>query len=230
MRTDAWLTPVRTYLNVYDIPITNYSLEQPKLEREDELRSRVYPQALLNISGVLRDKIQFFTSAYYPNDPTSISSYISHPSYTGDTIIISHPKNILPADASLYSTSDNAVFKKTRLDIPYQVKRFNSNHIIIEATNPSVKPIWMHYADLWHPGWRATVNGEKTAVFQSNLAYKAVRIKPGENRVHFFFYNHWLALLQKIIGAMSLFWILYIGHLLIKIAFNRMPSASYSNE
>jgi hypothetical protein len=41
----------------------------------------------------------------------------------------------------------------------------------------------MFYSDVWHPSWRATVNGKPVPVYRADLAYKAVPLAAGENVV-----------------------------------------------
>lgn len=46
---------------------------------------------------------------------------------------------------------------------------------------------WLVYADAFHPGWRATVNGRPAKVWKANLAFKALYLPPGDNAVDFDF-------------------------------------------
>jgi uncharacterized membrane protein YfhO len=45
----------------------------------------------------------------------------------------------------------------------------------------------LSYADVWHPRWKATVNGRRVRVERANLAYKAVALDRGANVVEFRF-------------------------------------------
>ena len=42
-------------------------------------------------------------------------------------------------------------------------------------------------AEAWHPGWRATVNGQPTPVYRANLVYRALPVPPGESLVKLVF-------------------------------------------
>ena len=35
--------------------------------------------------------------------------------------------------------------------------------------------------------WKATVNGKATPVYKANLAYKAIKLEHGLNKIHFYF-------------------------------------------
>ncbi len=48
---------------------------------------------------------------------------------------------------------------------------------------------WFVYADSYHPGWHASVNGKKTTVYEANLAFKAIHLDQGKNKVRFAFYT-----------------------------------------
>ncbi|MBI1952976.1 MAG: hypothetical protein HYS41_02510, partial [Candidatus Omnitrophica bacterium] len=63
------------------------------------------------------------------------------------------------------------------------------------------------YSDVWHPFWKAKVNGRPVPVARANLAYKAVPILPGENRVHFFFESKALVWAYRFFGINALIWV-----------------------
>lgn len=70
-------------------------------------------------------------------------------------------------------------------------------------------PLTLVYHDAWHPDWSATVDGESRDVWKANLAFKAVRIEPGDTVVRMTFgspYRRCLAWLNAIFAyAMALF-------------------------
>jgi hypothetical protein len=69
---------------------------------------------------------------------------------------------------------------------------------------------WLYYADVWHPSWHATVNGENVVVSKANLAYKAVPLNEGENIVQFRFDSTPLWLSQLFLNWNALLWVLFI--------------------
>jgi hypothetical protein len=48
-------------------------------------------------------------------------------------------------------------------------------------------PLWLYYADAYHSGWRATVNGEPQEISRANIAFKALLLPEGQSTVRFFF-------------------------------------------
>jgi hypothetical protein len=74
-----------------------------------------------------------------------------------------------------------------------QIKRFSYNLLELEAQVACPCGAWLIYLDAFNPGWHATVNGKPKAILAANLAFKAVKLEPGSNRVSFRFTgNEWI--------------------------------------
>jgi len=69
------------------------------------------------------------------------------------------------------------------------VTRFSANELIVETRVASEAGAWLVYADAFHPGWQAIVNGRRAPVEQANLAFKAVWLDKGPAEVRFVFRN-----------------------------------------
>jgi hypothetical protein len=71
------------------------------------------------------------------------------------------------------------------------VRSFSANRLRANVRVPDNVPgpggAWLVYADAYHPGWRATVNGGPAKVWKANLAFKALYLAPGDNAVEFDF-------------------------------------------
>lgn len=66
-----------------------------------------------------------------------------------------------------------------------QVKKFSADELVAQVNAPS-KGAWLVYADSFHPGWHAIVNGRPQPVYQAYLAFKAVYLKgPCTVRLYF---------------------------------------------
>ena len=160
------------------------------------------------ISGVAEDKIQFFSNIYAASDE-EIASKITDPNYKGDILFISNAGN--PVESAL--PPSNSLSENQRLYIPYAIREFSSNHLKVDVTVPEDKKIWLLYSDVWHPQWKATINGGKVPILKANLAYKAVRLTPGKNLIHFYFKSEWFAWMHMLIGLNCLFWFFGILYL-----------------
>jgi hypothetical protein len=62
---------------------------------------------------------------------------------------------------------------------------FKANALELKASLP--QSAWLYYADAWHPGWKAYVNGKPTPIAKANLGFKAVRLEGGKSDLSFVF-------------------------------------------
>lgn len=208
-RTDFWLSPVDDFMRAYwGQQISDKSI-LPKgmmMYRYDLLFPKQHPAAA-KMAGITRGKIQFFRDAAKLTDRNTIAANIIHPQYTGD----------FPFILTDGPPSEKELTENTYLPLEYQLHRFDSNNLMLSVDNPSDKSIWMVYSDVWDPAWKATINGAPTKIYQTNLAYKALEVRPGKNTVAFRFFYTPLDLLQKTAGILSLLWIIFVGSLVIDI-------------
>ncbi len=66
-----------------------------------------------------------------------------------------------------------------------QVTHFNSDELTLRVDAPAAGA-WLVYADSYHPGWQAMVNGKKQPIVRVYGAFKALRLN-GHNDVEFYF-------------------------------------------
>ncbi len=206
-RTEYWQRPFDEYLKAYEGQSVKDKQTAPLSFRNNVLSVPEDHPGMRKISGLTEDKIQFFSRANILTDEEMIAQKISAPEYQGNVLFLSHP-GLLEKDES-FSVQDS-LSADNRLPISYEVTRFESNHLEVIADNPEKNLIWMLYSDVWHPGWRATVNGKPSRVFQANLAYKAVRLEPGRNQIHLYYNSRIFTLAQRMLGINVLFWVGFI--------------------
>ncbi len=81
-----------------------------------------------------------------------------------------------------------------------QVLRFSGNLLELDAQVASPCGAWLIYLDAFDPRWHATVNGKPSPILAANLAFKAVKLEPGRNRVSFrFIGNAWTSACFRIL-------------------------------
>ena len=209
-RTDFWLLPLNNYMKAY--------WEQSLHDLSTKSTAKVHP-AVLKISGVTEDKIQFFAGADIILTDDKIASLITNSNYKGDIIFLS-PLKKKKDYVNTSDFSENDLSANKRLRLPYQVLRFDANNLEINTNADDLKSAWLLYSDVWHPLWRATVNGKEIPVYKANLAYKAVKLDRGFNKVHFYFKSQLMSVLYFIFGLNALCWLVIIFYLTGKIAFN----------
>lgn len=66
-----------------------------------------------------------------------------------------------------------------------EVTRFTPNELEARVTVDAENGAWVIYADAADPGWRASIDGAPTRLYEANLAFKAVRVPPGTHVVRF---------------------------------------------
>lgn len=122
--------------------------------------------------------------------------------FPGDSLFIE-------SDSNEYGISQS----NNRLELEYRVLQFDANRLKLNVEVPDKNPVWLMYSDVWHPDWKAQINGVATKIFKANLAYKAVELFPGINTVEFEFTSPKINLLYRILGLMSFVWLGIIGYL-----------------
>jgi Bacterial membrane protein YfhO len=92
------------------------------------------------------------------------------------------------------------------------------NRVVIETDNPN--EAWLVLSDNYYPGWRATIDGGATAIFQANGAMRAVKVPAGRHVVSFVF----LPLVFRASLVVSLFGAAMLGVVLTIAAMRRRKS------
>jgi hypothetical protein len=68
-----------------------------------------------------------------------------------------------------------------------RVLDFSANRLVVETEVTDSGSTWLVYADLFHEGWRCTVNGTDVPIRPANYAFKGVLVQPGKSEVVFQF-------------------------------------------
>jgi hypothetical protein len=83
-----------------------------------------------------------------------------------------------------------------------RIERYANTEIDIEADAPDGGFVVLN--DVWHPWWRAEVDGRATDILKANVLFRAVPVGPGIHRVHFAFeplQGAWEELKERLAGA-----------------------------
>jgi hypothetical protein len=66
-----------------------------------------------------------------------------------------------------------------------RLARYTNTEVVVEVSSPSGAMLVLN--DVWHPWWRATIDGNETEVFRANVIFRAVQAPPGRFTVRFTF-------------------------------------------
>ena len=236
-RVDYWLQPLDDFMRTYwRQPIRRTEIPPAGLKDRENPNCLDFPTnhvASMKFAGITEDKIQVFSDAHSLDSDHRLAGLMVSSNYAGDILFVSTPdretKFPTPPRRNSHLTAagwpgktgdpsswqDGASLRSNkRLPVRYEVQRFDANHleVAVEVDRQSVDRdgAWLFYSDVWHPFWKATVNGEPVEVFKANLAYKAVPIGPGKNVVRFWFHSGLLSFLFVVFGINSIFWVVFI--------------------
>jgi len=188
---DALATPYRTDYRPRPLQDLIMTIKAPVLSN----------QTFLKIAGSREDKIQFFAHAYAMKKD-QWGSYLNAPDYKGDALFLDDDRGEIPG---VLATDLN---HHDRIQVPYTVESFTANSITVDVNAPS--ELWMMYADNWHPSWKVEINGKPDHIYKADIAYKAVKLLPGSNKVRFYFFSPKITLLIQLISLISLGWLLIL--------------------
>jgi hypothetical protein len=107
------------------------------------------------------------------------------------TVLLEQPPPVPPRVADSRAVAGSA-----------RIARYANTEVDIEADAPDGGFLLLN--DVWHPWWRAEVDGRATDILRANVLFRAVPVGPGIHRVHFAFEplrGAWEELKEKVAGA-----------------------------
>lgn len=63
--------------------------------------------------------------------------------------------------------------------------RYANTEVVVETETAA--PAFLLLTDVWHPWWRATIDGAPTEILKADVLFRAVPLPPGRHRVRFMF-------------------------------------------
>ncbi len=174
--------------------------------------------AALKAAGVTEDKIQFFSRAHLKQTEEEILRIMTDNGYAGDQLFVLPPEGWKQAFFGLDNPGPAA---GERLSLAYSVRFFDSNRLAVETDTAGRTGAWLFYSDVWHPFWKARVNGRTVPVYRANAAYKAVRLDPGKNEVLFYFESGLMTWASRFFGWNAIFWTVFLILLMGRIVFRK---------
>jgi len=78
-------------------------------------------------------------------------------------------------------------FKAQNPDVAATAEIISLSNSQIEIQTDSTSPAFLVLSDVYYPGWRATIDGKTTPIFQTNYVLRGVQVPAGKHRVTFEF-------------------------------------------
>lgn len=96
---------------------------------------------------------------------------------------------------------------------------YSINEVKLKVTAP--EPSWLVLFDYYYPDWQASLNGQKTEIYEADYLFRAVRIPAGELQVRFFYqplkFYYGIAIFLCGVTILSLFLTKKIKHVGVKL-------------
>ena len=89
------------------------------------------------------------------------------------TVLLDRPSNGVPSDGK---SGDGTV----------RIARYANTEVVIDVDSRAGGMLVLN--DVWHPWWRAEVDGAPTEIFKANVLFRAVPVGPGRHQVRFSFH------------------------------------------
>ncbi len=132
---------------------------------------------------------------------------------------------------AFFSINIKVVPQKEKMSLlECQINRYFPNEVIIEGN--AQEDGYLHLLDVYHPGWKAYVNGRQTKIYKSSNIFRAVKLAKGRYIVKFIF-APWSYKLGLIITIATLLFlsVSIIGQLNFSGKFYKnVSSKNYSND
>lgn len=129
--------------------------------------------------GCQAPKLRLFDHVQIAADDEAAKSMFRHLPDASQMLILSGYAGAAVATDNVKPQDDTLLGKIT-------VRSFSPNKLCAEAVVRTASPVWLFYADAWHPDWNAAVNGQTVPVAKANIGFKAIPLKPGLNSIEIY--------------------------------------------
>jgi len=147
---------------------------------------------LLKVIGCYFPKFRLIDNAKYFNTIDKTVNIMRNLPALYNILIIRNHGEPYQMDMSLHSGVANLGSIK--------VEDFNPNEVYLDVNVSTKHGAWLVYADNYHKGWHAEVNGKEVPVEEAYLAFKAVYLNKGHNKVHLFYWNGMISFISYFIA------------------------------
>jgi uncharacterized membrane protein YfhO len=64
-----------------------------------------------------------------------------------------------------------------------ELVKYEPNNVLLNCK--TAQGAFLYASEAFYPGWRAYVDGQRTEILRANLAFRAVKVPPGEHTILF---------------------------------------------
>ncbi len=101
-----------------------------------------------------------------------------------------------------------------------EVSRISFNRLEARAEVTDPEGAWLYYADAYHPGWKASVDGRLTLIRRANLAFKAIHLKKGRHTVRFWFFPGLQGIASYLLAVFAVLFAGILAAMMIRLTFS----------
>jgi uncharacterized membrane protein YfhO len=93
--------------------------------------------------------------------------------------------NILIYDKDKHENSDCSQPGNDKYPTNQQINIFETSHNSIMININSSEKGWLLLADVWYPGWKATIDGRETKIFRADYLFRGIEVPEGNHSIKF---------------------------------------------
>jgi hypothetical protein len=151
----------------------------------------------LNLFGIAVPKICLVSNVFFADDHEQAKSIIATTPRLDTFLVL---EGVPPGTRDRWNRFPEKKPSEGAIRIEYF--SFNRLRLNVDVINP--EGTWLYYADAYHPGWHARINGKKTPIARAYAAFKAVYLEQGKNDVEFYYFDGFQSLLSRVIPVLGI--------------------------
>ena len=200
-RFDYWMAPIDSLMKAeLGVPMDSRRDEGIRHRMVHEVPFSSQPTRFGKVFGADLPKLQLFRGVEVLENDLALSKTYQNSDFMGGQLLTTRESmeaflglRRAVADGAVPSGIRHEVSGKNRIGEDrhaageVRVTSFGGNGLTCKASLCGPDGGWLYYADVWHPRWKAYVNGAEVPVLKADLAFKAVPIPPGDSEVKFVF-------------------------------------------
>jgi len=176
-----------------------------------EFRAHMYPkgfQELLStrksidtglwyVLGCHVSKLRLTSNVIFLDSKKEVKQKLVNMSNLAEAVVL---QNVKESDRQRERNFHNSIGRDDQI----RVKKFTANQLEFDVHVPGKTGAWLVYADSYHPGWKAFVNGQKEPIYKADLAFKALYLNSGRSTVKFIYQNGLHSFISYLIAGYGL--------------------------